>query len=465
MLPGDRRRRRAASTCSRSTTPTGRPRYAESSSPPGVPRPSDYRGVEVSDDERGLATAAGRAASWCSAPRTGVRAVIDAATGADGADSLADDDAADRGPRRAARRTGSPRPGSRPTASSSLIAAGRGTARRRSTPLVAPATTHGRRGIARAPTTTGSSSRSAARSTPSGARPSPGFFAAFADVRARAARASCAATRSPTSASATPEETIDALLAPGDAPRRRGSPPGFDGPGRRACAGDGGRRPRARAARGARRRGGVRRRAGAASGDAEAERSAVRRRLPVPASSSPTASTRTGRARRSPRSRARSPRAARPASCRRPVFGEQQIDGVEAQVLRVSPAVELTYAVFDGLARDRHRPGRRSRGLVERRRRPRRGRRSTSTRPTGFRDEAVAARLPRPRRPGRRSASSSGLAEDPAYATVRAATSAASTRSGSRSSHDDDALATDARLLLVGLDAAEAPATATTSGV
>jgi hypothetical protein len=33
-----------------------------------------------------------------------------------------------------------------------------------------------------------------------------------------------------------------------------------------------------------------------------------------------------------------------------PVFGEQQIDGVEARSLRISPVVELTYAVFDELA-------------------------------------------------------------------------------------------------------------------
>ena len=35
-------------------------------------------------------------------------------------------------------------------------------------------------------------------------------------------------------------------------------------------------------------------------------------------------------------------------SLQAPVFDEQRIDGVEAQSLRVSPTVELTYAVFDG---------------------------------------------------------------------------------------------------------------------
>jgi hypothetical protein len=33
-----------------------------------------------------------------------------------------------------------------------------------------------------------------------------------------------------------------------------------------------------------------------------------------------------------------------------PVFGEQEIDGVEARSLQISPTVELTSAVFDGLA-------------------------------------------------------------------------------------------------------------------
>ncbi|MDX6583071.1 MAG: hypothetical protein QOI10_2255 [Solirubrobacterales bacterium] len=33
-----------------------------------------------------------------------------------------------------------------------------------------------------------------------------------------------------------------------------------------------------------------------------------------------------------------------------PVFGQQEVSGVETNSLRVSPAVELTYAVFDGLA-------------------------------------------------------------------------------------------------------------------
>ncbi len=33
-----------------------------------------------------------------------------------------------------------------------------------------------------------------------------------------------------------------------------------------------------------------------------------------------------------------------------PVFGQQEINGVEAHSLRISPVIELTYAVFDGLA-------------------------------------------------------------------------------------------------------------------
>jgi hypothetical protein len=33
-----------------------------------------------------------------------------------------------------------------------------------------------------------------------------------------------------------------------------------------------------------------------------------------------------------------------------PVFGEQEVDGVQVHSLRLSPAIELAYAVFDGLA-------------------------------------------------------------------------------------------------------------------
>ena len=56
---------------------------------------------------------------------------------------------------------------------------------------------------------------------------SPGFFAAFPTLRAEAARAPARATRSPTSASATPGTTVAALLAQAAARGARGSRTSF----------------------------------------------------------------------------------------------------------------------------------------------------------------------------------------------------------------------------------------------
>jgi hypothetical protein len=128
------------------------------------------------------------------------------------------------------------------------------------------------------------------------------------------------------------------------------------------------------------------------------------------------------------------------------VFGDQQIEGVDAHSLQVSPAVELTYAVFDGLA-------------------------AVATNPAGIADlaggdggldgdstyqQATAGFGDKPSllayfdlaglvEVGERS----GLAEDPAYATF-----AGDFRSldalGLEISKSDEVLATDARLLLRG---------------
>jgi Protein of unknown function (DUF3352) len=67
-------------------------RYAESIAS-GVPATGDYRDVEISEDDRGVASAiVGSFLALGTAQ--GVRAVIDVETGAEGADSLADDDVA-----------------------------------------------------------------------------------------------------------------------------------------------------------------------------------------------------------------------------------------------------------------------------------------------------------------------------------------------------------------------------------
>jgi hypothetical protein len=127
-----------------------------------------------------------------------------------------------------------------------------------------------------------------------------------------------------------------------------------------------------------------------------------------------------------------------------PVFGEQRIDGVDAHSLQVSPAVELTYAVFDGLAAVATNPAAIADlaggdgGLDED---------STYQQATaGFGDKpSLLAYLDLAGlvEVGERS----GLAEDPAYATF-----AGDFRSldalGLEISNADGVLATDARLLL-----------------
>ena len=69
-------------------------RYAESITA-GVPETSSYRDVEISEDGQGLASAVVDDFLLLGASQ-GVRAVIDVATGADGAESLADDSVATR---------------------------------------------------------------------------------------------------------------------------------------------------------------------------------------------------------------------------------------------------------------------------------------------------------------------------------------------------------------------------------
>jgi hypothetical protein len=66
--------------------------YAESLAA-GLPQPEDYRGVELTTDERGVATAQVEGFLVIGS-RSGVRAIVDTATGAKGATPLADDELA-----------------------------------------------------------------------------------------------------------------------------------------------------------------------------------------------------------------------------------------------------------------------------------------------------------------------------------------------------------------------------------
>lgn len=129
-----------------------------------------------------------------------------------------------------------------------------------------------------------------------------------------------------------------------------------------------------------------------------------------------------------------------------PVFGEQQIEGVEASSLTVSPTVELTYAVFDGLAAIATDPAgiaglAGGDGGLDDTDLYRSATDGFGVRPSllAFLDLAGLVQL----------GEQSGLAEDPAYATF-----AADFRNlaalGLEITDDDDLLATDARLLLGG---------------
>ena len=260
---------------------------------------------------------------------------------ADGADSLADEPIARGGPRRAPR----PPAGSRPMLSADGVAeliAGSPGPLGSLTPLRrAGREPRGRRGAER------DRGRRARARRPQRARPragqglDPGFFAAFPRVRAGAARA--AARR----------DSL-AYLGFGDPGEHRPRPAR---PGERAGAGDRGR------LRGPGRRPATRGR-GRSSSASCSTRSAARRRSRSSrrsAAARPAApavpDVRRRRGRRGARPRALAALQAPLADAvdpgsdlQAPVFGQQQIAGVEARSLRISPTVELTYAIFDGLA-------------------------------------------------------------------------------------------------------------------
>ena len=333
---GRRRGRRARSSCSRSTDAEGGDEFAASIAAGqvaerGLPRDRDR------DRRRGLATA----------QVEGFLAIGTADGGARG------DRHRDRGRRRRARwPTTRPRSScatSSPTTASPRPTSRRGRGRRAdrgdagALGTLTPLRRAGREPRARRPSLTRdrgrrSSSRSAARSIPSAPRPRP----ASSPPSRRSSRACPSACRSDSLA-------YLGIGEPGTTVARAARP------GQRAGAGDRGRlRGPRRAACDARAR--------STSSATCSTRSAARRRSRSsatardrPAPAFPRARRRRGRrasapAERSRRCRGRSPP---PSTRQRPagaVFGEQQIGGVEARSLRISPTVELTYAVFDGLA-------------------------------------------------------------------------------------------------------------------
>ena len=209
----------------------------------GAPEPST--GLECTVDGSRERPARSSTASWCLGTRRACGAVIDVATGAEGAESLADDavatEALDELPGAAGRRGGLGRAGSRPRRPPRGYA---GTLSRWSTPP--------RRAARAAPQAEDDGFELAVRSVldPERSESEPGFFAAFEEFEPELPT-SCARRPWPTSASAS-RETIAALLAPGDragaGDRRR-----LRGPDRGPARADGGRRPPGRPARRARR--------------------------------------------------------------------------------------------------------------------------------------------------------------------------------------------------------------------
>ena len=267
---------------------------------------------------------------------------------------------------------------------------------------------------ARRRATTASRSRSAARSTPSGPRGIAGVLLRLPALRAELPG------RSP----------AEALAYVGSATRRtrRGAARPGERRGARArcraletCSTAlrslGRRRPSSGAAARARRRG----RAGAAVRPGRGRRARGRRAGDDAGARSleldrRRASTRSAPARRWPRLQGPIAEAlATPVASRRRSSSRSEVAGVEAQSLRISPTVNLTYAASTTEAGRRDRPGR-GRAGRERRRRARRGRRASSGPPTGFPDECRSLaylNLADLLALGERE----GLAEDPAYAT------------------------------------------------
>ena len=367
----------------------------------------------------------------------GVRAVIDTATGAEGAESLADDAAATRSAT-SCPTTASPTPISPRTGRASWSA----TRAARSAPLAPfdrPRRDQRRRGLARAPATTTLelAVRSAAR--PRARRRRARLLRRLPALRARRCPSALRPTRSPTSASATPARR-SRRCSPRPPRRRPGSLAGFEDLVETLRA-QGGVDLEARPARRPRRRGGVRPRA-APDEAAEARRRRrcpylrVRRRRRRRGAAARGARVAAGPARRAPSTRR--------AACRRRSSTSRDRRASRRSSLRVSPA-SSSPTRSSTASSCRHRPGRdRAAGRAARA-----GSTSADALRAGDRGlprRGLAARLLRPRRAGRLG-EQLGLAEDPVYATF-AGEFRTPRRLGLAVTRATTLLATDARLLL-----------------
>ncbi len=405
----------------------------------GTPRSRDYRGVSVSADRRGLATAEVESFLVLGS-RTGVRSVIDAATGE--APSLAGADSAtrvrDELPEHHFAEAWVSEQGAE-----QLIGRSRdqlGTL----APLIEPGNSTG---AAAALSADDDGLELAIRSAldPERVKASPGFFSAFGRF------APSLPEQLPDDTLAylgigNPQDTINALLAQAKA-QAPGIAAGFED-----------------LVRSLRRQGGVdieRELLAALGGEAAfaleplAGKSLSSGAVPylefVAKGVDEVAANQALAALSAPIARAASGKAGAPS------FSEQQIDGVDARTLTISPTVELTYAVFDGLAAIASNRqgivrlvggegGLDSAALFDR---------ATSgfeseVSAIGFLDLGSLVAV----------GESLGLAEDPLYATF-AGDFRRLDALGLAITSGDTELSTDARLLLSGSDAAEAPATAT----
>ena len=351
MLAGGGGERRAGRSCSRSTTPRRRARLRGVDRGRRSRRAEDYAGSSCAIDERG---ARDREVDGflVDRQRRRRRAVIDAATGADGRRSLADD--ADRrgDPRRAPRPA--PRRGRLGGGGRRSCSRGRRRARLARRRCVEPGATAGRRGVAR-PRTTAARARVAQRARPRARRgrrraSSPPSRAFEPELPERLARTTLAYL-----GLGDPRTDVGAC-SPRRAPQAPGIAAGFEDLVEQPATTRRGvdiERELLTALGGEAAFALERRRAG---GEPRPAAPAV----PVPEFVADEVDEE--RARRAlaalqvPIAEALDPGRAAGAGLRRAARSA----GSRRSSLRISPTVELTYAVFDGLARDRHRPGRRS---------------------------------------------------------------------------------------------------------
>jgi hypothetical protein len=299
----------------------------------GAPETADYRGVELTVDGRGLATAQVEG-FLAIGPRDGVQAVIDAATGTEETESLADEETAvelrdDLPEHRFADAYVSE------DGVADLIARNRGTLGTL-TPLLAPGATRGA-SAALAATTEGLEVSVRSALDPERAASSPGFFAAFPAFEPGLAERLAADSLGYVGIGA-PRTTVRSLLAQAAAQAPEIAA-GFEDLVRSLRRED--------------------------EADIEGElldalggeaAFALGRRLADPGPAIPFLEFVADDVDEEDARRALASlqvpliEALGAGNLQAPVFGQQQIGDVEARSLGISPTVELTYAVFDGIA-------------------------------------------------------------------------------------------------------------------